>query len=111
MGLVERREEEEEKEDLTKKLNTLHKIPTEIRIRIFEESGVTQNTLDAFRGDKDIYQDALKVYWDTTRFTIPWHTIPYSRGRWIYPRWKFSTHTSLSEKSLNSMKKAQVIIK
>lgn len=80
--------------------NSLRKISPELRQMIFEMSGVSKETLAAFIGDQVLYQEALKVYWDTTRIAIPYD---------LDLNWQFSKDCPLSKKSLNSIKMVQLM--
>lgn len=82
-------------------MNSLRKLAPELRQRILHMSGVSKATLAALIGDAVIYQEALKVYWDTVRCDIP-HDVKAHR------RWRFPEDCALSQKSLNSMRKVTI---
>lgn len=52
-------------------LNSLQKLPSEIRRMIFQLTSVPSGVLVAFRGDQRLYTEALEVHYDTEYFNLP----------------------------------------
>lgn len=76
--------------------NSLQKLPTELRQKIFEITGSCPYMLQAFVGNQPIYEDILKEYWKAIRCNIPYG-------------WRFWRDCSLSQRSLNSIRKVQIL--
>lgn len=51
--------------------NSLSRLPSELKQMIFFMAGGSAEAVAAFRGDISTYQDALKAYYQLTRFDVP----------------------------------------
>lgn len=74
--------------------NSLSRIPAELKQTIFALAGGSHEAVVAFRGDPGTYKDALKAYYELSRFNVP-HDFRLEK-------------CALSTASLNSLKKLRV---